>query len=55
VGNLHFSNVSGCFGLISNGDAGALTTYAASSAHKTAIPERDRRRGGEGSNTCSIT
>ena len=54
---LRRSNVlASSFGLIGYGDAGMITTtYTASLAQKIASPEHDRRRGREGSNTCSIT
>ena len=42
-GSLHTCNVSGCFGLMSNGDADTITTWTAPPARKTAIPERDPR------------
>ena len=38
-GNLHTRNVSGCFGLISNGDADTITTYTAPPAQRLPAPK----------------
>jgi len=37
-GNLHTCNVSGCFGLISYGDADTITTYTAPPAQRLPVP-----------------